>query len=85
MNKFYINSTKWAEILQSGTEEYIDSLNSWHVFGEDKDEDGQDILEPSTLSGIPYCGCDTCYIREVLSYATCKLLEGIRDGKIEMA
>jgi hypothetical protein len=75
---FFINDEKWAEELQQGLDEYIDTLQNWYVYG---DEDGE---EPEALSGQPYCGCMTCYWREVLFFVSPKIMRGQNEGKLEL-
>ena len=71
---FIINDEKWASSFQQDLEEYMmvlqDSL--------DEDEDVE------TLSGEPYCGCSDCYWREILFFASPKLMMAQNEGKIEL-
>lgn len=78
MNRFFINDTEWAEKLQQGVNEYVDSLQNYYVYG---DEDAE---EPEVLSGEPYCGCETCYTREFLFYVAPIIMQGQLDKKIEL-
>lgn len=73
---FEILDEKWASEVQAGLSEYIDNL----IYGVDSDEEEYHETE----SGQPFCGCDVCYWREVLTYATSRILEGQRQGKIEL-
>ena len=70
--KFTILDRDWAQDLERGFEEYIckcvDSLDSDEEF--------------ETESGIFYCGCDTCYNRETISYLTPRIIQGYLDGKV---
>jgi hypothetical protein len=78
MSAFYINDETWAKSLELGVDEYINSLQNWFVYGE---EDGE---EPETLSGEPYCGCETCYWREVLFFVAPKIMAAQNEKKIEL-
>ena len=40
--------------------------------------------QPLTPSGIPYCGCTTCVVREVLTVLMIPLHDAFRDGLIEV-
>ena len=47
--------------------------------------DGDEIEdEIDTPSGYPYCGCETCYYRELLYLSMSMALEGARDDKIRL-
>jgi hypothetical protein len=76
--KFVINDEKWAETLQEGVNEYVDSLQNYYIYGD------EDVEEPEVLSGLPYCGCETCYTREFLFYVSPIIMQGQKDGKIEL-
>lgn len=78
MSTFQINDLDWATKLQAGLDEYIDQLLSWYVYNEEEGE------EPELLSGLPYCGCETCYWREVLAYVAPKIMQAQKEGKIEL-
>ena len=76
--KFVLNDVKWAEDLQNGVEEYLGVLENFYVYGDEEAE------EPEVLSGDPYCGCSTCYTREYLFYVAPIIMQGQKDGKIEL-
>ena len=80
MSEFQINDEDWAKVLEAGLDEYIDSLQNYYVYGEDVTE-GE---EPETLSGEPYCGCETCYWREVLFFVAPKIMMAQNEKKIEL-
>lgn len=71
---FEIIDEKWAEEVQAGLSEYIDTL----IYGIDEDD------QPDTETGMIFCGCDVCYWREVLAYATTRILDGQKQGKIAL-
>lgn len=74
MSKFVIKDSEWAEELEQGLEEYMESLYE----SLDSDEDYE------TLSGQPFCGCGTCVTREMLWYATPIIMQGQTDGAVEL-
>lgn len=78
MNEFAINDVDWAQELEKGLEEYIDSLQNFYVYN---DEEAPEV-EP--ISGEPYCGCETCYWREVLFFVAPKIMKAQNDKKIEL-
>lgn len=65
----------WARELESGLMEYIDDL----MFTIEDEEGGM-----ATVTGEPFCGCDTCYWREILAYVTPKILRGQQEGKTKL-
>ena len=75
MHKFEIKDEAWASEFQAGLSNYIDSL----LYSID-DEDTE--IDPE--SGEAFCGCDVCYWREVLFYATPRLLQASKEGKISL-
>ena len=80
MSKFVINDTVWAQELEKGLEEYM--LGLWEALDEeDNDEDSEG---PVTLSGEPFCGCETCVTREMLWFSTPIILQGQKDGAVEL-
>jgi hypothetical protein len=76
MSRFVINNTGWAEELEQGLEDYMQGLYE----ALDVEGDG----EPETLSGQPFCGCETCVTREMLWYATPIILQGQKDGAVDL-
>jgi len=79
MNSFQINDHEWAETVQKELNEYIDILQSWFVYGEEEGE------EPETISGFLYCGCETCYWREVLAFVSPRIMNAQNSKQIELA
>lgn len=71
---FQINDPKWAEELQRGLDEYRAQLYD----SVDSEE------EVETESGIPFCGCDTCDNREILSYIAPRVIKAYQEEKIEL-
>jgi hypothetical protein len=78
LKSFQINYTDWAEILEKELDEYMTSLQNWFVYNE---EDGE---EPEVLSGEVYCGCNTCYWREVLFFVSPRIMIAQNENKIEL-
>jgi hypothetical protein len=79
MNSFQINDHEWAENVQRELDEYINALQSWYVYGEEEGE------EPEPISGLPYCGCETCYWREVLAFVSPRIMNAQNSKQIELA
>lgn len=75
MNNFQINDQEWASQLQRDLDEYM------MLLADSVDEDS----DVETVTGQPYCGCSDCFWREILAYATPRLLQGHVDKKIELA
>jgi hypothetical protein len=75
MDEFEILDTQWADKLQAGLEEYMDMLNE--SIWEGKED------EVETLSGQPWCGCNTCHYREILSYVTPKIIAGYKEERVK--
>lgn len=77
MIEFEIIDQAWAQELQAGVAEYLDEL----IFGVDADYD--DDEEPrDTETGLPFCGCDVCYWREVLAYVTPRVMLAAEKGQV---
>jgi hypothetical protein len=75
---FVINDVEWAKVLEFQYEVYMEACF------ESLDADADD--EPfETLSGEPFCGCNTCTTRETLFFFTPRLLKAADEGKVELA
>jgi hypothetical protein len=46
------------------------------------EEEGEEIKE--TLSGEPFCGCNTCHMREAIVFLAPHIIRGYREGKISL-
>jgi hypothetical protein len=79
MSNFNINDTEWAQELEQGLEEYMQGL--YEALDAENNDEGEG---PVTLSGQPFCGCETCITREMLWYATPIILQGQKDGAVEL-
>jgi hypothetical protein len=77
--KFEIRDGEWATALQNGLEEYMSSL-----YDSVDAEDGTPEYEKGvdTESGIPFCACNVCEGREILSFIAPRVIKGYLDGKI---
>lgn len=77
--KFEIRDAEWAQELQKGLEEYMDSL-----YESVDAEEGTPEYEKgvNTESGIPFCACNVCEGREILSFVAPRIIRGYLDGKI---
>lgn len=72
---FRLTDETWAKDLESSVVEYTDALIE-SVYEED------DAEPVATLSGEPFCGCDTCFWRESLFFLVPRIIEGYKTGKI---
>jgi len=71
---FVINDPAWASQFQKDLDEYMMVVQD----SVDSDEDVE------TLSGQPYCGCMDCYWREVLTFASPRIMRAQLEKKIEL-
>jgi len=63
----------WAKSLEEDFETYIyQCMDS--VDNESDDE------QFGTVSGQPYCGCSTCYNREVIMFLMPRIIEAYKSG-----
>lgn len=87
MTSFEIHDELWASELQQGLERYIDALYD-SAFDEENrpvDEVTPDTAPANnTESGIPFCGCNVCQYREILSYVTVRVIKGYQEGKVTL-
>lgn len=80
MNNFEIEDVEWAQRLERGLGEYMDTL--WEAFwNEQESDEDTDIV---TESGIYFCGNDCCVTREMLWYTTPRIIQGYLDGKVKL-
>lgn len=63
----------WMLSLEHSLTDYIDVLS-------EIDPDGDDDVP--TLSGLPYCGCSTCFVREVMTLLVPAVVKGVADRKV---
>jgi len=75
--KFEIRDPEWAQDLQNGLEEYMGKL-----YESVDAEEGTPEADPFTESGIPFCACNVCESREILSFIAPRVIKGYIDGKI---
>jgi hypothetical protein len=75
--EFYIEDQEWAEKLQSDFEDYIWACESTLDYEE---EEGTEPFE--TLSGEPFCGCGTCFIREQLFFLVPAVIKAYKNGQV---
>jgi hypothetical protein len=77
--KFEIRDEDWAQKLQNGLEEYMSGLYE-SVDADEGTPEAEAAI--STESGIPFCACNVCEGREILSYVAPRVIRGYLDGKI---
>jgi hypothetical protein len=75
--KFEIRDPEWAQDLQNGLEEYMGKL-----YDSVDAEEGTPEADPFTESGLPFCACNVCESREILSYIAPRVIKGYLDKKI---
>lgn len=85
---FEILDHEWAEDLQRGLEEYMFTLYEAVYFDQDAGDHGPENEEYDPLieteSGIAFCGCNTCETREMLAYATPRIIDGYLTRKVNL-
>lgn len=76
-----INDPEWASELQIDLQEYMNRL-----YESVDAEEGTPEYEwgINTASGQPFCGCDVCQGREILSFVSGLVIQGYLDKKIEL-
>jgi hypothetical protein len=75
-SEFYINDIDWAQKLQYDVEQYTDGL--FESIDADDDENYE------TVTGQPFCGCNTCLWREALAFVTPRILRAASAGQVEL-
>lgn len=80
--EFFIEDQDWSKQLEDDYEEYIWSCES-HI-DYDPDDERLDIEPEPTLSGEPFCGCNTCYTREQLFFLVPRIIKAYKEGKITL-
>ena len=80
--KFEIRDPEWARALQEGLEEYMSGLYE-SVDAEEGTPEAEKANE--TESGIPFCACNVCEGREILSFVAPRVIKGYLDNKIGFA
>jgi hypothetical protein len=74
--EFVIENVEWSKELEEEYQEYMWQCEST-IDGEE--EDGF-----VTLSGEPFCGCDTCYTREQLFFLVPKIIRAYKGGDLSL-
>lgn len=72
------NDEQWAKTLEQQFEEYMDAC--MHCADADEDELDENFV---TVSGQPYCGCSTCYNREVIMFLIPRIIDAYKTGILE--
>jgi len=75
--KFEILDPGWAANLQTDLEQYMMGLYDSIDAEPDTPE-----ADPFTESGIPFCGCNVCEGREILSFLTPRIIKGYKENKV---
>ena len=74
MLDFEILDTGWARELEL---DYIEYINACFE-SIDNDE------HFATISGEPFCGCETCCSREQLCFLTPRIIKAYNEGKVAL-
>jgi hypothetical protein len=80
--EFTVNDPEWSMQLESEYEEYIWDCEE-HI-DYDPDDERLDTQPNPTLSGEPFCGCQTCYTREQLFFLVPRIIKAYKEGKISI-
>jgi hypothetical protein len=75
--EFFIENIEWSKELEKKYQDYMWQCES-SIDGEEED----DFV---TLSGQPFCGCDTCYTREQLFFLTPYIIKGYKNGDVSLS
>lgn len=73
--KYVHENVAWAAQLEKEFEEYIYACME-SVDSEDADPNFE------TVSGVSYCGCSTCYNREVITFLMPRIIDAYKQGII---
>lgn len=75
-----LTDLEWDEepmhFLQTGLELYLDQIFDLAL--------AEDVDDFRTESSEPFCGCETCYIRETLAYVLPRILDLYINGNIRL-
>jgi hypothetical protein len=77
--KFEIRDPEWAQDLQNSLDEYMGRLYD-SVDAEEGTPEAE--MANETESGIPFCACNVCEGREILSFVAPRIIRGYLDKKI---
>jgi len=64
------------QFLQRGLQRYMDEIFDAILEGDDRDM--------VTESGEPFCGCETCYVRETLAFLLPRLVYMFIKGQVRL-
>lgn len=87
--KYVHNDTEYVEAMERGLDNYLGSL--WEAL--EREEENPPILNETdetqytddiSLTGLSFCGCDTCIQRETLAYLLPLIIDGYNAGKFEL-
>ena len=82
INDFSIVDFTWSQELENEFTEYISNCESQidaeYYVGTDLEVKN----DFETLSGQPFCGCETCYVREQLWFLVPRIIDGYKKGKV---
>jgi hypothetical protein len=73
IKEFVIRDEDWATDLQNGLEGYMMALY------DSVDEENSEV---ETESGLPFCGCNVCEAREILTFIVPRAIKGYLDEKV---
>lgn len=81
-NDFSIVDFQWSQELENDFTTYMANCESQidAEFYEGTELEVSNDFE--TLSGQPFCGCETCYVREELFFLVPRIIEAYKKGQI---
>jgi hypothetical protein len=82
VEKFEILDRVWASELQIDLNEYM--LRLYESLEGDEGSEAEE-WGINTESGQPFCGCDVCEGREILSFLTGRIIKGYKESKIQLS
>ena len=76
-------SRDWGNEAHQAGIRRLDLCEAWQYYNEGGQDDGE--LPPDTPdpSCAPFCGCETCVVREVLDAAWPIMVEAMRSGDFD--
>jgi hypothetical protein len=77
INSFNITDFHWSQELENEFTTYMANCES--LIDREFDDESEEF---ETLSGQPFCGCETCYVREELFFLVPRIIDAYKKGQI---